>query len=147
LIEITQPVKTHSGRHFIPVNVIAMTETEALLSQIAELQRQVADLQQQVTQLTTVEPNDAEPRFRAHLNTVYDAPVTGYLSVASTDGRTGRVKLFVGYDNPPAEFVGIASTVGASTAYLGMVIREGEKFLLDAGGKEPAFRCIFTPFF
>jgi hypothetical protein len=35
------------------VRVIAMTDAEALLSQIAGLQRQVADLQQQVTQLTT----------------------------------------------------------------------------------------------
>ncbi|OBK77862.1 hypothetical protein [Mycobacterium sp. 1274761.0] len=124
-----------------------MTETEALLAQIVGLQRQVADLQQQVTQLTTVEPNEAEPRFRVRLNTVYDAPVTGYLSVSSKDGRTGRVKLYVGYEDPPAEFVGMAGTVGADYAYLGMVIREGEKFLLDAGGKEPAFRCIFTPFF
>ncbi|OBB12063.1 hypothetical protein A5662_07840 [Mycobacteriaceae bacterium 1482268.1] len=124
-----------------------MTETEALLAQVAELQRQVADLQQQVAQLTTVEPNEAEPRFRVRLNRVYDAPVTGYLSVSSADGRTGRVTLYVGDEDPPAEFVGIASTVGASDAYLGAVIREGEKFLLDARGKEPAFRCVFTPFF
>lgn len=124
-----------------------MTDTEGLLAQIAGLQRQVADLQQQVVQLTTVEPNNAEPRFGVALNTIYDAPVTGYLSVSSTDGRTGRVKLFVGYDDPPTEFVGIASTTGASNAHLGAVIREGEFFLLDAGGKQPAFRCVFTPFF
>jgi hypothetical protein len=128
-------------------SVIAMTETEDPLTQVAGLQRQVASLQQQVTELTTVAPNNAEPRFGVALNTTYDAPVTGYLSVSSTDGRTGRVKLLVGYEDPPTEFVGIASTVGGSNAYLGAVIREGEFFLLDAGGKQPAFRCVFTPFF
>jgi hypothetical protein len=127
--------------------VIAMTDTQGPLTQIAGLQHQVADLQQLAVQLTTVEPNDAEPRFGVALNTTYDAPVTGYLSVSSTDGRTGRVKLFVGYEDPPTEFVGIASTTGGSNTFLGAVIREGEFFLLDADGKQPAFRCVFTPFF
>ena len=123
-----------------------MTDTEALLAQIAGLQRQVAELQQQVAQLTTVAPNSAEPRFGVALNTVYDAPVTGYLSVTPTDGRNGRVKLFVGYEDPPTEFVAMANS-GGSRGYLGAVIREGESFILDADGKQPAFRCVFTPFF
>ena len=87
------------------VRVIAMTDTDALLAEIAGLQRQVADLQQQVTQLTTVEPNSAEDRFGVALNTTYTAPVTGHLSVSSTDGRTGRVELLVGYEDPPTERV------------------------------------------
>ena len=124
-----------------------MTDTEALLAQIAGLHRQVAELQQQVAQLTTVEPNNAEARFGVALNTVYDAPVTGHLSVSSTDGRTGRVELFVGYEDPPAEYVGAADSRGGSGAYLGAVIREGEAFVLDARGKQPAFRCVFSPFF
>jgi hypothetical protein len=128
------------------VRVIAMTDTDALLAEIAGLQRQVAELQQQVTQLTSVEPNSAEDRFGVALNTTYTAPVTGYLSVASTDGRTGRVELLVGYDDPPTERVGAAHS-GGSSAYLGAVIREGEVFLLDARGKQPAFHCVFTPFF
>ena len=45
------------------------------------------------------------------------------------------------------EFVGVASTTGGSDAYLGTIVREGEFFLLDAGGKQPGFRCVFTPFF
>jgi hypothetical protein len=126
--------------------VIAMTDTEALLNQIAGLQRQVAALQQQVTQLTTVDPNSAEDRFGVALNTTYTAPVTGFLSVSSTDGRTDRVELLVGYDDPPTERVGAAHS-GGSAAYLGAVIREGEVFLLDARGKQPAFDCVFTPFF
>ncbi len=123
-----------------------MTDAEAFSAQIAGLQRQVAELRQQVSQLTSVEPNDAEPRFGVALNTVYDAPVTGYLSVTPTDGRTGTVKLFVGYEDPPGEFVAAANS-GGSRGYLGAVIREGESFILDAGGKQPAFRCVFTPFF
>jgi len=128
------------------VRVIAMTDTDALLAEIAGLQRQVADLQQQVMQLTTVEPNSAEDRFGVALNTTYTAPVTGYLSVSSTDGRTGRVELLVGYEDPPTERVGAAHS-GGSSAYLGAVIREGEVFLLDARGKQPAFHCVFTPYF
>jgi len=118
-----------------------MTDTEALLNQIAGLQRQVAALQQQVTQLTTVDPNSAEDRFGVALNTMSTAPVTGYLSVSSTDGRTGRVELLVGYEDPPTEHVGAAHS-GGSSAYLGAVIREGEVFLLDARGKQPAFHCV-----
>jgi hypothetical protein len=105
--------------------VIAMTHTDALLAEIAGLQRQVADLQQQVMQLTTVEPNSSEDRFGVALNTMSTAPVTGYLSVSSTDGRTGRVELLVGYEDPPTERVGAAHS-GGSSAYLGAVIREGE---------------------
>ena len=123
-----------------------MADTETLLAEIAGLQRQVADLQQQMTQLTTVEPNSAEDRFGVALNTTYTAPATGYLSVSSTDGRTGRVELLVGYQNPPTERVSVAHS-GGSSAYLGAVIREGEVFLLDARGKQPAFHCVFTPFF
>lgn len=123
-----------------------MTDTEALLAQIAGLRQQVANLQQQVTQLTTVEPNSAEDRFGVALNTAYTAPVTGYLSVSSTNGRTGRVELLVGYEDPPTEVIGAAHS-GASSAYLGAVIREGEIFMLDARGKQPAFHCVFTPFF
>jgi hypothetical protein len=128
------------------VRVIAMTHTDALLAKIAGLQRQVADLQQQAMQLTTVEPNRAEDRFSVALNTMSTAPVTGYLSVSSTDGRTGRVELLVGYEDPPTERVGAAHS-GGSSAYRGAVIREGEVFLLDARGKQPAFHCVFTPFF
>lgn len=123
-----------------------MTETEPLLAQIAALARQVADLQQQVVELTSVEPNNAAPRFGVALNETYQAPVTGYLSVAPVDGRTGRLKLIVGYEDPPTEFVAAANS-GGDRGYLGAVIREGEFFVLDAGGKNPAFRCVFTPFF
>lgn len=123
-----------------------MTDTEGLLAQIAGLQGQVADLQQQLVQLTTVEPNNAEPRFGVALNTTYEAPTTGYLSVAPVDGRTGRLNLFVGYEDPPSELVATANS-GGDRGYLGAVIREGEFFVLDAGGKNPAFRCVFTPFF
>jgi hypothetical protein len=126
--------------------VIAVTDTEALVARIAGLERAVADLQEQVAQLTAVEPNDAEQRFAVALNTVYDAPVTGYLSVSPTDGRSGRVELFAGYEDPPSELVATA-TAGSDRNYVGAVIREGEKFLLDARGKQPAFRCVFTPFF
>ena len=85
------------------VNVIAMTEAEALLAQIAGLQREVADLQQQVVQRTTADPNNAETRTGVALNMTYQAPTTGYLSVAPVDGRTGGLKPFVGYQDPPSE--------------------------------------------
>ena len=123
-----------------------MTDAEGLLTQIAGLQRQVAELQEQVIQLTTVEPNSAEDRFGVALNTTYQAPTTGYLSVAATDGRTGRLQLLVGYEDPPDELVATANS-GGDRGYLGAVIREGEFFVLDAGGKNPAFRCVFTLFF
>lgn len=123
-----------------------MTDAEAWLARIAEMERTIAELQQQVAQLTTVEPNDAEERFGVALNTVYDAPVTGYLSVSPTDGRSGRVQLLVGYEDPPSELVATA-TAGTDRNYIGAVIREGEHFIVDAGGKQPAFRCVFTPFF
>lgn len=126
--------------------MIAVTDTEALLARIAGLERDIADLQQQMAELTAVEPNDAEERFAVALNIVYDAPVTGYLSASPTDGRSGRVALLVGYQDPPSELVATA-TAGSDRNYIGAVIREGEKFILDAGGKQPAFQCVFTPFF
>ncbi|MGZ6779640.1 MAG: hypothetical protein ACXVGO_11670 [Mycobacterium sp.] len=122
-----------------------MTDTEGLLAQIAGLQRQVADLQQQVVQLTTVEPNNAEPRFGVALNTIYDAPVTGYLSVPSTDGRTGRVKLFVGYEDPPTEFVGIASTTGAPTPTSERSFARGSSSSSTQGVSSPRFDACSPP--
>jgi hypothetical protein len=127
--------------------MIAMTDADGLAAQLAALQQHVAELQEQVAQLTSVEPNAAEPRFFVALDESYHAPVTGFLSICSTSGWTGAVDLLVGWEDPPTECVGTADSRGGSGAYLGAVIREGEVFMLAKHGRRPAFHCVFTPFF
>jgi hypothetical protein len=55
------------------------------------------------------------------------------------------VQLLVGKERP-TEWAGAAYSSGEST-YLGAVVREGEFFVLDAGGKRPGFQSVFTPLF
>jgi hypothetical protein len=101
----------------------------------------------------------AAPRFRPELNTTYRAPVTGYLSVykgtaqgiaqqlASRLGG-GEVRLLVGVENPPTECVGrMNDSTQGDPRSCGAVIREGEFFVADAGGKQPQVECVFTPLF
>jgi hypothetical protein len=120
-----------------------LAQIAGLQQQIAELQQRVAELQQQVAQLAAAKPTGANSRFSVDLNSVYRAPATGYLSVSATSGRTGRLQLLVG-DASPTEWAGAAYSGGESN-YLGALIRGGEVFVLDAGGKGPAFRSVFTP--
>jgi hypothetical protein len=121
----------------------ALAQIAGLKQQVDELQQRVAELQRQVAQLAIAEPTSADARFSVELNASYRAPATGYLSVSATSGRTGRVQLLVG-ENSPTEWAGAAYSGGESN-YLGAMVREGEVFVLDAGGKWPAFRSVFTP--
>jgi hypothetical protein len=118
--------------------VTTMTDTDELLAQVAELRHQVAEL-------ATAKPTTAGPRFKPEFNTVYQAPVTGYLAVYFTGGRTGETRLLVGETNPPTECVGRAA--GTNSTYCGTVVRAGEIFMVDTRGKRPAFECLFTPLF
>jgi hypothetical protein len=121
-----------------------MTNSADLAAQVQQLQQQVAILQQQVSELMA-DPAPAEPRFAVELNRVYESPTVGYVSVSATDGRTGRVQLRVGDDGAITDYVGTAHSNGRP--YLGALIRQGESFVLDAGGKRPAFESMFTPLF
>lgn len=118
-----------------------MTSGQDLAAQVERLTQQVAELQRQLGAGGSL----PGARFTPELNVVYRAPVTGYLSVYFSGGRTGYIEVRVGQEQP-TESVGEANS-GSDKSYLGAVIRAGELFVVDANGKSPAWRCVFTPLF
>ena len=86
-----------------------------------------------------------EPRFEPLFNQVYQA--SGYTFVAAwfDGGRTGRVELLVGDENPPTFSLGsLRSESGNASG----VVRPGEYWALrcnrgDGGG----FRAMVTPMY
>ena len=88
------------------------------------------------------------PRLRPALGAVQRAEVTGYVSIYFTGGRTDKIRLLVGRDDPPAECVCEANTTNDLNAYAGGIVRKGEYW--TAACKHPdksGFECVFTPLF
>ncbi len=82
-----------------------------------------------------------EPRFRAELDTVYQAKTSGYVAVYFVGGRVARMRLLVGPQNPPT------ASVGYSDTYVGGVVRPGEFWMAATPrlGLKAGFECVFTP--
>jgi hypothetical protein len=85
------------------------------------------------------------PRFRPKFNQVYQA--SGYTFVAAwfAYGRTGKVELLAGDENPPSQSLGV---LDAECGNASGVVRPGEYWTLtcnraDGGG----FQAMVTPMF
>ncbi|MEU4762137.1 hypothetical protein AB0H12_02705 [Actinosynnema sp. NPDC023794] len=118
---------------------------EALYARIRELEGRVEQLTDLLGELTgngERPTRTAEPRFRAALDTVYQARTFGYVSVHFVTGRTARVRLLVGPQSPPTTSVGYVSS-----CCLGGVVRPGEFWMAATHkpGLRTGFECVFTP--
>ena len=118
---------------------------EALLARIEQLEGRVEQLTGLLGELTGKEERRAwfaEPRFPAALDTVYLARTLGYVSVYFVTGRTARVRLLVGPQDPPTTSVGYVAS-----SYLGGVVRPGEFWMAATHkpGLKTGFECVFTP--
>lgn len=84
-----------------------------------------------------------EPRFQAALDTVYQAKTSGYVAVYFVGGRTARMRLLVGPQNPPT------TSVGHTDSYVSGVVRPGEFWMAATPrpGMKAGFKCVFTPLF
>lgn len=87
-----------------------------------------------------------KPRLAARFNEVYRADGFGHLSVWFAGGRTGRVVILVGADNPPTDVAGevTADMPSSGTA----MIRPGEYWMLNCDRKNGGgFKAVFTPMY
>ncbi|GGM80107.1 hypothetical protein GCM10011609_14950 [Lentzea pudingi] len=133
----------------------------ALETKVAELEQQVRALSGQLEAVrplladaarldalaarAAVAVGTAEPlgeRVEARLDTPYLAERTGFVSVYFDGGRTARVKLLVGPENPPTYCVG-----EVYADHLGGVVRAGEWWIAESNSKRPGLRVHFTPLF
>ncbi|KAA2266557.1 hypothetical protein F0L68_02130 [Solihabitans fulvus] len=101
-----------------------------------------------VTASSVTAPGIAAPRFRAAMDTVYQATSLGYVAAYFVSGRTARVRLLIGYENPPTNEVGSANASAELNEYIGGVVRPGEYWVAATHrpGKKCGFECVFTPF-
>jgi hypothetical protein len=83
------------------------------------------------------------PRFKAALDTVYQATTFGYVAVYFVGGRTARMRLLIGPQSPPT------TSVGYADSYLGGIVRPGEYWVAATHrpGMKADFECVFTPLF
>jgi hypothetical protein len=89
------------------------------------------------------------PRFEAALDTVYHAKTYGYIACYFVGGRTARMRLLVGPQDPPTTSVGYANAGAEINSYMGAVVRPGESWLAATHkpGLKAGFECVFTPLF
>jgi hypothetical protein len=70
------------------------------------------------------------------------------VSIYLTGGRTDKIKLLVGSDDPPTDCICEANTVNDLNAYAGGIVRQGEYWtVVSKHGDRSGFSCVFTPLF
>ena len=89
------------------------------------------------------------PRFDAKFNEVYQAGTTGYLSLYFTGGRTDRIEILVGPNDPPTDSVSESNSRNDLNSYAGTVIRAGEYWMVRSefsnARRSTGYRGVFTP--
>lgn len=87
-------------------------------------------------------------RTRPALGVVHQAEVTGYVSIYFTGGRTDKIQLLAGWDDPPTECICEANNYNDLNSYAGGVVRQGEYWMVVSKKLEKSgFECVFTPLF
>ena len=127
-------------------------QQEALERRIAELERVVQELTVRadataVALAARTSPAPLGAGFEGQLDTLYRAEVTGFVAVYFVTGRTAKVQLLVGQDNPPTRVVGVVDSRGSQHSYAGGIVRAGEFWVAAATSKRSNlnFRIHFTP--
>jgi hypothetical protein len=88
------------------------------------------------------------PRVRPAFGTLHRAEVTGYVSLYFNGGRTDKIKLLVGWDDPPTDCICEANTTNDLNAYAGGIVRQNEYWTVVSNhGGRSGFNCVFTPLF
>jgi hypothetical protein len=88
------------------------------------------------------------PRVRLDFGAVHRAEVTGYVSLYFVGGRTNKMRLLVGWNDPPADCIGEVNTTNGEQTYAGGIVRQGEYWTVASNhGNRSGFECVFTPLF
>ncbi|ONI92196.1 hypothetical protein ALI22I_05230 [Saccharothrix sp. ALI-22-I] len=114
---------------------------DALYARVQELEGRVEHLSGLLGALLNDERR-YEPRFLAALNTVCQAKSFGHVAVYFVTGRTARMRLLVGPENPPTTSVGYGDHISG-------IVRPGEFWMAATHrrGLKAGFECVFTPLF
>jgi hypothetical protein len=90
----------------------------------------------------------ALPRTRPAFGAVHRAEVTGYVSLYFTAGRTDKIKLLAGWNDPPTDCICEANTFNDLNSYAGGIVRQDEYWtVVSKHGGNSGFNCVFTPLF
>lgn len=88
------------------------------------------------------------PRVRPALGVVHRAEVTGYVSVYFTGGRTDKIRLLAGWDDPPTECICEANNTNDLNSYAGGIVRRDEYWIVvSKHAQRSGYECVFTPLF
>lgn len=87
-----------------------------------------------------------QPRFTPEWNEVYCAEVGGLVVAWMDSGRTDKISLLVGPDNPPNELVCYGNSRNDINPFLCGLVRPGEHWMLESAvGSGSGWKAVFTP--
>lgn len=125
----------------------ALTEDARRLEELAErtaAARRAAEAALEGIKALAAGSGPSRPRSRPTFNVIYQAETAGYVSLFFTGGRTDRIRLLAGAENPPIERV--CELDCSLTSYAGGIVRPGEYWMVESkrGGRS-GVECVFTP--
>ena len=125
-----------------------LQQAEAL-SEVVENTKKSVDEIEKIHANLMAKLNGARPgeRSKIPLGEVQCAESTGYVSLWYNGGFTDKVKLLVGWSDPPDELVCSLNSQNEINSYAGTIVRPGEFWV--AKSKRPnasGVKCVFTPF-
>lgn len=86
-------------------------------------------------------------RFPAALDTVHRADCLVYVAIYFTGGRTDKVSLLIGEENPPAKSYGELNSGADINSYIGGVVRPGEYWTARSKNRSSGVKCVVTPLY
>lgn len=88
------------------------------------------------------------PRTKVEFNKVYQAETLGYVAAFFDGGRTDKVSVLIGAENPPALSYGELNTTNEINSYVGAIVRPGEYWMVRSKrGERSGVKCFYTPLY
>ncbi|GAA3222111.1 hypothetical protein [Actinocorallia longicatena] len=122
-------------------------ELEQTIAEAARLREGTGALQKAQEALTARLSGGGDPppwRTNARFNVVYRAEVPSYIAVYFVGGRTDRVSLLIGDDDPPAKSYGELDVSAETTSFIGALVRPGEHWMARAKRGTGSVKCVVT---
>lgn len=121
-------------------------EIETLTADVARLKTLRGEAESALYKLQAALRGERAAPWPVTLNHVYQADVPGYVSVWFDSGRTDKIDILVGDEDPPTLCVGNLNTTNDINSYVGTIVRPGEYWLLQSKqGERSGVLSMFTP--
>jgi hypothetical protein len=121
-------------------------ELELTIADAARLRKGTEELDDAQRALAARLAGNGLPPWRtnARFNVVYQAQVPSYISIYFVGGRTDKVSLLIGDDDPPTKSYGELNVSADINSYIGALVRPGEHWMAKAKHGADSVKCIVT---